>query len=99
MTLSSGAGSLGVASTSNLGGAIETRSSDPLQTQAVDARQTFGSYYTTRSFLRFDTGDLAMAARPMFPTCIRTRGPGTSTVISAATRSMPNMFRTPGPES
>ncbi len=53
-----GAGSLGVASTSNLGGAIETFSSDPLAERTVDLRQTFGSYYTTRTFLRLDTGDL-----------------------------------------
>src|SRR5579863_4399051 len=43
VTLSSGAGSLGVASTSNLGGAIETFSSDPSVTQGGDARQTVGS--------------------------------------------------------
>jgi hypothetical protein len=54
--LESGAGSLGVASTSNLGGAIETYSSDPSQTRAIDLRQTFGSYETTRTFFRFDTG-------------------------------------------
>jgi iron complex outermembrane receptor protein len=58
VSLSSGAGSLGVASTSNLGGAIETFSSDPSQTQAGDARETLGSYDTTRTFLRYDTGDL-----------------------------------------
>jgi hypothetical protein len=57
-TLSSGAGSLGVASTSNLGGAIETFSSDPLPERGVDLRQTGGSYYTTRTFLRLDTGDM-----------------------------------------
>jgi outer membrane receptor protein involved in Fe transport len=58
VSLSSGTGSLGVASTSNLGGAIETFSSDPSQTQRIDARETLGSYDTTRTFLRFDTGDL-----------------------------------------
>ena len=56
VTLSSGAGSLGVASTSNLGGAIETFSSDPLKTRTFDARETAGSYATTRTFLRLDTG-------------------------------------------
>src|ERR1700761_9595754 len=49
--LSSGAGSVGVASTSNLGGAIETFSSDPSETQSADLRETGGSYYTTRTFL------------------------------------------------
>ena len=54
VTLSSGAGSLGVASTSNLGGAIETFSSDPLKQATLDVRETAGSYATTRTFLRLD---------------------------------------------
>ncbi len=58
VTLSSGTGSLGVASTSNLGGAIETFSSDPYDTAGVDVRATGGSYDTARVFLRGDTGDL-----------------------------------------
>jgi hypothetical protein len=57
-TLSSGAGALGVASTSNLGGAIETFSSDPAATAGVDLRVTGGSYYTNRIFLRVDSGDM-----------------------------------------
>jgi iron complex outermembrane recepter protein len=57
-TLESGAASLGVASTSNLGGAIETFSSDPRDKFMVDARETVGSYYAWRNFLRVDTGDL-----------------------------------------
>jgi iron complex outermembrane receptor protein len=56
--LGSGAGALGVASTSNLGGAIETYSSDPSHEFGVDLRQTVGSYDTTRTFFRVDTGDL-----------------------------------------
>jgi hypothetical protein len=60
VNLSSGAGSLGVASTSNLGGAIETYSRDPAKAAGVDLRETVGSYQTTRTFLRFDTGDLGM---------------------------------------
>jgi iron complex outermembrane recepter protein len=56
--LSSGAGALGVASTSNLGGAIETYSSDPSHTMGADVRETLGSYYTTRTYLRLDTGDI-----------------------------------------
>jgi hypothetical protein len=55
--LESGAGSLGVASTSNLGGAIETYSSDPLDTRTIDVRETLGSYSTNRTFFRFDTGN------------------------------------------
>jgi len=58
VTLSSGAGSLGVASTSMLGGAIETFSSDPTDTFGVDVRQTGGSYDTSRTFLRMDSGTI-----------------------------------------
>ena len=58
VTLSSGAGSLGVASTSMLGGAIETFSSDPRDGFGVDVRQTGGSYDTSRTFLRLDSGEL-----------------------------------------
>jgi hypothetical protein len=57
VVLSSGAGVLGVASTSNLGGAIETFSRDPSKTFAIDLRETFGSYSTTRTFGRLDTGE------------------------------------------
>jgi hypothetical protein len=56
VSLSSGAGGLHVASTSNLGGAIETFSSDPLKARTFDVRETVGSYATTRTFLRLDTG-------------------------------------------
>jgi hypothetical protein len=56
--LESGAGSLGVASTSNLGGVIQTFSSDPTGTAGVDLRQTGGSYDTSRTFLRLDSGDV-----------------------------------------
>ncbi len=58
VNLSSGAGSLGVASTSNLGGAIETYSRDPSQTREITLRETLGSFETTRTFVRMDTGDL-----------------------------------------
>ena len=58
VVLESGAGSLGVASTSNLGGAIKTYSGDPLKERNIDIRQTFGSYDAFRTFGRFDTGDL-----------------------------------------
>ncbi len=58
VTLSSGAGALGVASTSNLGGAIETFSRDPSDTRGADLRQTLGSYSTTRTFLALRYGRL-----------------------------------------
>ncbi|WP_354329090.1 MULTISPECIES: TonB-dependent receptor plug domain-containing protein [unclassified Undibacterium] len=54
--LSSGAGDLATASTSNLGGTIETFSSDPLAQRRTSLEQTFGSYSTSRTFARFDTG-------------------------------------------
>ncbi len=54
--LTSGAADLGTASTSNLGGAIETVSSDPLTKRGGTFAETLGSYNTNRTFLRFDTG-------------------------------------------
>jgi hypothetical protein len=56
IVVESGAGSLGVASVSNLGGAIETFSNDPGHALGFDVRETLGSYDTTRTFLRVDTG-------------------------------------------
>ncbi len=58
VNLESGAGSLSVASTSNLGGAIETYSSDPIGHLASDARVTLGSYDAIRTFFRLDTDTL-----------------------------------------
>ncbi|WP_432379954.1 TonB-dependent receptor [Duganella sp. P38] len=55
--LSSGAGDLATASTSNLGGTIETFSSNPLPNANFSAQQTVGSYKTSRTFLRYDTGN------------------------------------------
>ncbi|MBA5639657.1 TonB-dependent receptor plug domain-containing protein [Duganella sp. LX20W] len=54
--LSSGAGDLATASTSNLGGTIETFSADPLATRGATVQQTVGSNHTSRSYARFDTG-------------------------------------------
>ncbi|OSI59635.1 hypothetical protein, partial [Bradyrhizobium canariense] len=45
------------ASTSNLGGTIETFSSDPRSQHRLSLEQTLGSYSATRSFVRYDTGD------------------------------------------
>jgi hypothetical protein len=56
MVLSSGAGDLGTASTSNLGGTIETYSSDPLAERNVSLQQTVGSQNISRTFVRVDTG-------------------------------------------
>ena len=56
VTLYSGAGDLATASTSNLGGSIATFSSDPDQKMGGRLAQTAGSYGTTRTYARFDTG-------------------------------------------
>lgn len=56
VVVSTGAGDLATASNSNLGGTIETFSSDPLKRLGVQATQTFGSYGTSRTFVRVDTG-------------------------------------------
>ncbi|WP_267388082.1 TonB-dependent receptor [Sphingomonas sp. GC_Shp_3] len=58
VTLASGAGDLGTASTSNLGGTIDTFSSDPKAERGGTISQTFGSYNTYRTFVRVDSGDL-----------------------------------------
>ncbi|MBN8885597.1 MAG: TonB-dependent receptor [Rudaea sp.] len=59
VTLASGAGDLSTASTSNLGGTVATFSSDPLKKMGGQINQTFGSNATTRTFLRYDTGEFA----------------------------------------
>jgi iron complex outermembrane receptor protein len=58
VTLSQGTGSLATASTSNLGGAIEFLSAEPLTELGVDMAQTFGSEDAARTFVRFDSGQL-----------------------------------------
>lgn len=54
--LATGIAGLGVASTSNLGGALIYTSSAPKETWGVVGTQTLGSDDAQRSFLRFDTG-------------------------------------------
>ncbi len=54
--LSSGAGDLGTASTSNLGGTIELFSMDPPDQRGASIAHTFGSHAAARSVARFDTG-------------------------------------------
>jgi hypothetical protein len=54
--VSTGAGDLATASNSNLGGTVETYSSAPLDRFGIQAAQTFGSYDTSRTFVRIDTG-------------------------------------------
>ena len=55
--VSAGAGDLATASNSNLGGTVETYSSDPLDHFSIQAAQTFGSFDTSRTFVRIDSGN------------------------------------------
>jgi iron complex outermembrane receptor protein len=57
VTLASGAGDLGTASTSNLGGTIATDSVDPSKQLGGTLAETVGSYDTSRTFARFETGE------------------------------------------
>ena len=54
VVLATGAGDLGTASTSNLGGTIETYSLDPSSRRNINLQQTLGSHDASRSFVRFD---------------------------------------------
>jgi len=59
VVLSQGTGSLGTASTSNLGGTLQFYSDDPRGTFGVDVNGTLGSDEAQRVFARLDTGELA----------------------------------------
>ncbi|ACI52375.1 TonB-dependent receptor plug [Gluconacetobacter diazotrophicus PA1 5] len=56
-SVATGAGALGTASTSNLGGTLEFQTQDPLHRAGGQLDQTFGSWSTFRTFARIDTGD------------------------------------------
>lgn len=56
--VSQGAGALGTASTSNLGGTIEFFSRDPQKDMGVAGNITYGDANTLRLFGTFDTGDM-----------------------------------------
>ncbi len=56
IVVATGAGDLATPSNSNLGGTIETYSSDPLDKFGAQLSQTFGSYSTSRTFVRVDSG-------------------------------------------
>ncbi|WP_116090963.1 TonB-dependent receptor [Sphingomonas crusticola] len=56
VVVAAGAGDLATASNSNLGGTVETFSSDPQASFGIRAAQTFGSYSASRSFVRVDSG-------------------------------------------
>lgn len=55
--VATGAGDLATPSNSNLGGTVETFSADPLSEMGIQAAQTVGSYSTSRTFVRIDTGE------------------------------------------
>jgi hypothetical protein len=54
--VTTGAGDLATASNSNLGGTIETFSSDPQKEFGVTINQTIGRYDTSRTYVRIDSG-------------------------------------------
>ena len=54
--VSQGAGALGTASTSNLGGTVQFFTLDPAETRGATFAQTFGSDSTSRTFVRVDSG-------------------------------------------
>lgn len=55
--LATGIAGLGIASTSNLGGALIYQSNDPKKDMAAAFTQTFGSEDSLRTFVRLDTGE------------------------------------------
>ena len=64
--LSQGTGALDTASNSNLGGAVQFFSSDPLDKRNFTFTQSFGSFSGVRSFERFDSGMLPTRTRFYF---------------------------------
>ncbi|NRR29114.1 TonB-dependent receptor [Oxalobacteraceae bacterium] len=56
VAVSQGAGALGTASTSNLGGTVQFFSQDPSDERGLSAAQTLGSDSTSRTFVRVDSG-------------------------------------------
>lgn len=58
IVVTTGAGDLATPSNSNLGGTVETFSSDPLAQIGIQAAQTVGSYDASRTYVRLDSGDL-----------------------------------------
>lgn len=66
VSLSQGSGSLGVASTSNLGGTVQFTSADPENKLGMRVDQTMGSSSTSRTFARLDTGLLESGTKAFF---------------------------------
>jgi len=63
VVLSQGAGDVGTASTSNLGGTVQFYSSAPTEEFGLTGGQTFGSNSTSRTFARMDTGLLSTGTK------------------------------------
>ena len=63
VSVSQGAGALGTASTSNLGGTVQFFTLDPSDAAGVTLAQTIGSDSTSRSFARYDSGLLGAGAK------------------------------------
>jgi iron complex outermembrane receptor protein len=61
--LAQGAGAIDIASTSNLGGAVEFFSADPDAEFGVRAEQMFGSDSARRTFAKLDSGELGGGTR------------------------------------
>ena len=59
VVVTTGAGDLGTPSTSNLGGTVETFSADPTPKMGALVNQTIGSYGTSRTYVRLDSGKFA----------------------------------------
>ena len=55
--VATGAGELGIASTSNLGGAVQVFSRDPEARMGAEISQTVGMYGTSRTYVRVDSGE------------------------------------------
>jgi iron complex outermembrane receptor protein len=66
VAVSQGTGALDTASNSNLGGAVQFFSSDPLDKLKFIAAQSFGSFAGSRTFERFDSGLLPTHTRFYF---------------------------------
>jgi hypothetical protein len=88
--VSTGAGELGIASTSNLGGAVEVFSRDPADQRGLDLNQTVGYYGTSRTYGRLETGDLG-GGNKLYLSGVRQRARAWVLPVSrAAGRPMPN---------
>ena len=86
VTLASGAGDLGTASTSNLGGTIDTFTSAPKPEPGIALQQTIGSHEAYRTYVRVDSGPFG-AGNSLYLSGVRQRhARGTSAASREAIR-------------